>query len=297
MADEGTINSFEDAANAALAEHQESGNEAAEPETQEAAPEQKAPEPEPEPEHTRWVKSVSGNVDDKGQIIADRIYKQAYELNKQNQATAREIAQYRRMMQHPEVAAAMQRVQTGAPPPQPAKQEPEEEKTDEQILEEFVRAKAKDLFEREYGPKLRDAEIAWTRQFNADLAATQSKLHEEFGKEEYEAVKEEVGAHIAEQAQLLGVHPIILLQELSRRDKLYPTLASAARNILYPRLRETISKAKAETEAAKVNTAKGAKLPGKGTPAAAVKQSRKIDSFQDAYKAAMDENPAFKELE
>ena len=123
------------------------------------------------------------------------------------------------------------------------------------------------------------------------------RLHDEFGRDDYEAVKEEVGQAIAQQAQMMGLNPVNLLQELSRRDQLYTVLASATRNVLYPRIREAAAKAKADAEAAKVTTAKGAKLTGKGTPAGAVKASKKVDNWNDAVNAALEEDPRFKDLQ
>lgn len=269
-------------------------------ETQAAEPEKPAVEaapeaPQEETPWTKWVKSVSGNVGPDGQIIPDRIHRQAYELNRQNQKTAQEIAEYRRLLSDPKVAEAIRAATSGAEVK--AKEQPEErEKTDEQILQEFVEQKAKELFEREYGPRLRDADIAWQRQFESDMVATRNRLDQEFGKDEYESVKEEVGQAIAHAAAEARLHPVALLQDLSRRNRLYDTLASAARNALYPKIRQAAVTAKTAAENAQVAKAKSAKLPGKGTPAQAVNKSHKINSFQDALEAALEENPDFRAL-
>lgn len=293
--EKGTPDSIEasyEAAEAALAKLSE-GNEPDE-QASEAQPESV---PEPEPEEIKWVKSIDGSVNKEGEIIVDRLAKRAYESNKQAQTTAQENAQLRKMLQHPEVMAALNRIQNPQAA-QPKEEKPAEENlTDEQILQKFI----KQTLTSELDPLRQENALLFQKFAESQVNDTMTKLKEEFGEDEegkpvYDSVRDEVGRRLSVVAQQSGMTLPQLTEYLIRKQALYDTLSSTARNILYPKLKERIS----NLQVKKVEDKKKTNLLGnKGSSAQNVKKSndaKQINSIADALRLAEEENPDFAKL-
>lgn len=278
---------FDQAAEAALASGEESAAAAV---TQEAAALQEgeaveAPVSAPDvPEHVRWAKSVSGNADDQGNLIPDRLAKQAFELNKQYQPVVQRLAQLEKVLQHPRILAAMNEL--NQPAPSPTKQDAAE-KTDEQILQEFV---DKQIEERT-APLKQQAALAYQRAIQAETETAYVKLCEEFGKEQYDGIAPQIGAQMQAASQQSGIPVQQLIEFLVQRGQLYSTFEAAARSHLYPQLRDQVKKVQETASQQKLEEKKRTTVvPAKGVSAASVtKAAPKIESFEDAIRAAEEE--------
>lgn len=274
---------LEQSFNAALGE-QESGA----PEPQEAQPEQETPAAPPEePEHVKWVKSVQGNVDEKGEIVLDRVLKQAYELNRQNQTVAQRLAQINQALQHPEVVAALQRAYGQQPAQQPAKQEGE--KSDEEILAEFVEERVKKIV----SPIEQRAQLLYQTHVLDQVNLTRATLREEFGKDGeayiYDQVAPDVVNRLASIAAENNVTLDAVISFLVDRGKLTDTIRELTQTILYPKIREKAVATQTEVKQKAIEQKKGTRLTSAGTPAKQVKAVKKIESFMDAVEAAEEE--------
>lgn len=287
-----TAMSFEASAQAALAEYEKSHPESDQQEA--AAPEGQAettpvPTPAEEPEHVKWAKSVSGNTDGEGNIIQDRVLKQAYELNRQNQQTARELAQLNLALRHPEVAQAIQRVIAGTP----AKPEPVAEradKTDEQILAEFV----EDKIASKIKPVVESNEALVSRLVLNDCNSTYEKLTKEFGKENFDAVLPAINQQLNAVAQQTGISFPELTKRLVLTERLSEVYSNAARSMLYEKLKqdraqEAQTKQASTVEAKKKLTA----VPVQSSTGKTLsKPAREIKDFWDAAKLAEEQEAA-----
>lgn len=279
---------FEASARSALAEFEkgESGN--ADAGQGETAPEGKAGEsstaPVEEPEHVKWAKSVSGNVDDQGNLNVDRVLKQAYELNRQNQLTAQQLAQLKTVLQHPGVLKALEEATKGKPP-EAEKPAPDAEKSEIDILndhiDERITAATKDLTERN--------QLLFQDLVETKLNLTYAKLCEEFGKTDYDGIRDQIGQQIHAVAQRANTTPQALIEFMIRNGSLYDTFASAARNILYPRLKEQRASAAAAAEQKSVEGKRNLKAMPSGTSSKSVAKPKAIETFDDAVRAAEEE--------
>ena len=241
-----------------------------------------------EPEHVRWAKSVNGNVDPAtGQIVHDRVLKQAFELNKQAQHQAQVLSQLEAVFKHPRIASVLAEISGAAAPKLP--DQPEAEKTDEQRLEEYVNER----IQKAIGPIQAINQPLVAKYVDSEMNNTYNRLKEEFGTDDsgvplYDTVRDQVVASLAQAAANAGLTPHDLATRLALSGKLYESFATATRNLLFPKVAEAARKAK--TSGASLEAAKRAQLVPKGTPAREVKPAgRKVDSFEDAVEAAEEE--------
>lgn len=250
-----------------------------------------------EPEHIKWVKSIDGDSDPKtGEILTDRVAKRAFELNKQAQANAQKLNQLTQLLQHPDIAPAVARlINPNSATSTEAKkdEEPKAERSDEQVLEDWVNKR----IEQRLQPVLEENRMLYQEYANNQMVQSYAKLKDEFGSDDagaplYDSVREQVGQQIAQAAAANGIAPQELWNELIRRGQLYDTLASTARNLLYPKLKERVSSLQSKN----IDEKKRTRLGPKGTPATSVKQGKSISTFADAILAAEDEHPEFKQL-
>jgi hypothetical protein len=275
------------------------GKEASEAPAEKAAPaEEETAEEEPveEPEHIKWAKSIEGDYDkETGELIPERVAKRAYELNKQYQPTAQRNAELNKLLLHPEIYPHVARIMSGtAPPAKEETKEPETEKTEEQILEEFVDGRAKKLVE----PLQQQNELLFKNYHDNQVSSTYQRLKESFGNDDdgnpvYDTISAEVGRQVAHQASLMKQDPQTFIGNVVRHglatgnhDLLFNVFSSAARNVLFPRLVEQNTEKKGQAERQAVDRKKKAALPKKGTPSKSVSADKEIKTFDDAVKEA-----------
>jgi hypothetical protein len=252
-----------------------------------------------EPEHVRWVKSQNGMTDEKGQPIIDRVLKQNYELNKQNQATVQAINQIQQWFQIPTVKAAIEAHLGGGNGAAPAKQETAEDlssKTDEQIFRDAIREEAKKVAEEMVRPLVSQLQFSVGRNLDQTFNATKAALDTEFGVSDdgttpvYETIKNEVGAVIANTASRMGKHPHELLSTMAMQGTLFDALKSIARDLLYPKVSASLQEVRKKATTVATDQARRANLPGRGSPGAqARKPAPKVNSFEDAARMAEEE--------
>lgn len=255
----------------------------------------KAPEPPvDEPEHVKWAKRAQGLTNpETGEFDQDRILKQAFENHKQWQRWANESSQIRKILEHPEVAAAINRAYYGAPqqPSPPAAKAEEQEKSDEEILNEHIQRQA----EAKIKPLEQTVELLTGKFIESEMSATKMRLDEAFGKDEsgsplYDSVRDEVGQVIAAMAQQAGMHPQVALRQLTVSGKLFDTLASAARNILWERQRAAKASAPApQAGKPQPSTTKVTRLSPASRSSAPARSPKVVKSFADAVQAAEEE--------
>ena len=192
-----------------------------------------------EPEYIKWVKSIDGDSDPKtGEIIIDKVAKRAFELNKQAQTNAQKLNQLNQLLQHPALAPHVQRIIAGGNGEVvEAKPEEKKDRTDEEVLEDWVNKRIEDRLK----PLVEENRMLYNQYAENTMAVAYSKLKDEFGADDagkpmYDSVREQVGEQLAAAATQAGVKPQDLWNELIKRGTLYDTLASTARNILYPQL-------------------------------------------------------------
>lgn len=266
----------------------------------EQQPEEVEEKPAPDPEHIKWVKSIDGDYDkEKGQINVDRLAKRAYELNKQAQTTAQKIAAIDRLMQHPEMREALDRMKNPQAPKAATVTETQENLTDEQILEKWLNEKLASKLGEVVNPLKQENQLLYAEYAKNQIGNTLNQLKDEFGTDEdgtpvYDSVKEQVGQQLAAIAQSQNMPVDAFVHQLIRQNLLYQTLSATARNILFPKLKERISAFQNKS----VEDKKKFKMPGKGTPISSVKKSeaKEINSILEAAKAAELENPEFAKL-
>lgn len=246
-----------------------------------------------EPEHVRWAKAIEGDFDPvTGRFVEDRIVKRAFELNRQNQSQAQQIQQIRQALQDPEVRAAIQEARNRRQAPAAPTQTPPAEKTDEQILEEFVMERVNRTLQPVLQKIIPRVEQYRQGQVNVHKDQTYAQLREEFGADEsggyvYDSIAPQVAEAFDTAAQRLGTTRDELVSALVDRGQLLPTIRSIARDVDWQRQREAAAIVASAQSAAAVNAKRGTRLsPARGTPSGAVSQSKKINSIADAWEAA-----------
>lgn len=275
---ESEVSSFEDAVERARAETtSDTESSEARPADQTASAE--AEKASPEPEHLAWVKKVSGNVDPQtGQLIVDSVAKQAFELNKQNQQVLGQMQQVRQLLLHPEVLPIVQRIAAGGKS-ETEKPKAEAEKTDQEILQEFVDARVNELTKN-----LQQRNDRVYQKFLAsEFENTYRRIKEEFPN--YDEIREEVGALVAASAKDAGLSPDQLMAYLAENGRLYDAIRTGVVNVLFPKLQ---SQAKTKSEESGKEKLR-AKLPSKGTPSSKVRSDKSVATFEDAVRAAKEE--------
>jgi hypothetical protein len=172
--------------------------------------------------------------------------------------------------------------------------EPETEKTEEQILEEFVDGRAKKLVE----PLQQQNELLFKNYHDNQVSSTYQRLKESFGNDDdgnpvYDTISAEVGRQVAHQASLMKQDPQTFIGNVVRHglatgnhDLLFNVFSSAARNVLFPRLVEQNTEKKGQAERQAVDRKKKAALPKKGRPSKSVSADKEIKTFDDAVKEA-----------
>lgn len=261
----------------------ESG-ESGQAETEQAAP------PEPEPDHIRWVKSVSGHFDAKtNQINIDRVAKQAYELQKALGQRDNQINQINTLLQRPEILEAIDRMQKGGKQ-ETQQQKQEEPQSEEAVLADFV----KKTVDAEYKPvvtKMEQTIQVLTQNFTrAKVNEARSELRSDLGNDEsgsplIDGVWDEVANTISQTAVRAGLNPDKVIEMMAANDTLKQTVADVAKQILFPRFREAVAAKKAEP--AKVPTETKRKLAASPRPTSNARPAEfDINSFDDAVTAA-----------
>ena len=250
-----------------------------------------------EPEHVRWAKRIDGYFDPgTGQFAHDRIIKGAFELNRQNQSQAQQIQQIRQALQDPDLRAyleARRRGQPAAPIVQP--REPTAEKTDEQILEDFVLERAQKAIQpiverlERLAPRV---EQYRQQQVVGQVDQAYTALREEFGQDAaggyvYDMIAPQIADAFDSAATRLGATREQLVGALVDRGQLVGTIRSIARDIDWERQRQFVGRQLAAAQSADVESKRRTRLsPGRGTPSGQVTPSRKIESISDAWEAA-----------
>jgi len=239
-----------------------------------------------DPEHIAWAKSVKGHYDPGKGFDTERLTKQAFELNKQNQSQAANLKQLQEAFQHPEIAEVFRKVYLkGETTPAPV-EKPDEEKTNEEILTDFV----KKALQKEIEPLQAQTTVMRTSWLQNQYDSTAAALDKEF--EKYSEIKQDVNNAVAQAAVDAGVSNIALLEFLADNGKLLETFRSAARNILFPKLQEKVKTTTEVEEKVKesLEKQKRALLPGKGSPSSVIEKGDlgKV-SFEDAMEAAEEE--------
>ena len=278
--------SFEQAAEAALGE--QSGSAPAQDATAPSegkAETTPAPIPVEEPDYVRWVKSVSGNTDAQGNINVDRVLKQAYELNRQNQLVAQKLSQFNQALQHPEIQKVVMRLAN----PQQAQEPAQAELTDEQILNQHIEKIIEQRMSPVLSPLQEQAQLAFERAVKAETDSAFYALQEEFGKDEFNSVIPEIQNQLQMASLQSGVPIPQILGLMVQRGALYPAMAQIARNALFPQLKQRINQASQTAQDQNIEAKKKltmAAVKG-GTPVKQVsKPAPKIDTWEDAWKAA-----------
>ena len=236
---------------------------------------------ETDPEHIAWAKSIAGHYDPEKGFDSERITKQAFELNKQNQQQAENLKQLKEAFQNPEIAEVFRKVYLQgdtSKAPEPT-DKPDEEKTSEEILTEFVNKQFKENFQ-EVEPKFQAMYGNW---LESQYESTYKTLKGEFSN--YDEIRDQINVEIGKAAEQAGTTSANLLEFLAQKGRLLDTLRSAARNIVFPTLQEKVTtqdKVKEELE-----KKKRAVLPGPGSPSSVVEKGivEKM-SFDDAMAAA-----------
>jgi len=237
-----------------------------------------------DPEHIAWAKGIKGHFDSEKGFDTERITKQAFELNKQNQSQAENLKQLKEAFQHPEIAEVFRKVylQGGETTTKTTTDKPDEEKTSEEILTDFVNKQFQENF-GQVQPKFQAMYDQWLEtQYNT----VYTTLKGEF--ENYDEIRDQVGEEMEKAATQAGTTTTNLLEFLAQKGRLLDTFRSAARNIVFPSLQEKAStqdKIKVELE-----KKKRAVLPGQGSPSSSVSEGDKeFKTFEDAMSAAEEE--------
>jgi len=241
-----------------------------------------------DPEHIAWAKSINGHFDPEKGFDSERITKQAFELNKQNQSQAANLKQLKEAFQHPEIAEVFRKVYlNGAPAATPeATVKPDSEKTNEEILTDFVDKR----YEAKVGDLAKQNNFVYQQQLQREYKSVSDTLHTEFT--DYDKIKESVNNAVAQAAADAGITQDALLEFLATNGKLLDTYRSAARNILFPALQEKVTTTeKVEVQVQEsLDKQKRAALPGKGTPSSQVEVGEKGKmTFEESMEAAEEE--------
>ena len=265
----------------------------------------KAPAPVPGqaeqiPEHLGWARSVSGLADPTtGEISVDRLAKQAFEVNKAFQAQARTLAQFEGLLKIPKIAAAFRELagDPGPAPPAVAKAtDGEAPQTEEQILADFVRGELKKFIEPTLAPLQQQIQTVYKQYEDSQMELAYRNLQEEFGKTEdgqhyvYDTVRDQVASMIVETARQANVQVGTLLSHLIRNNQLAQTFSSAARNILFPAVRQQVETVRKAADIKKMADQKRTRLTSPGSPARDVGTVRKqAPTFEEAAEQAEQE--------
>jgi hypothetical protein len=249
-----------------------------------------------EPEHIKWVKSIDGDTNkETGEILVEKVAKRAFELNKQNQTVAQQLAQLQQILRNPEVAKAVLNVVAPGQQPAPAKPATEKaEKTDQEILDEYLEGK---LNER-ITPLVQQNQMLYMEYAKGQMQNAIGQLRQTFGNDEsgkpnFDAIGPEVFQQIGVAAQRAGVHPNQFIDALIRNGQLYPTLEATAKTILYPKMKEQVEALRNRT----VQDKKKVNLTKPGTPAKSVNEvTKQVNSILEAARQAEAENPEFAKL-
>ena len=288
----------------ALADHEA---EQAEAEPKEAKPAKAAPAKTvsdakaEEAEHIRWVKKVDGLVDkDTGELNLDRIAKAYYEMNKGFQTKAQQINQITQLLADPDIKAFIDRKVSGKPEPAPAKVEEKGEKTDEDILREFIDERAKAIATEMVGPvnqKLQQADVVIQRHIQSETISAGEKMAEEYGKDEFEAMWPEIYQTVANAAAGQRMNPDTLIQSLVMNGAWFQTMQNIANNLVAPKYKNELAELKKQRESKELEAKKRTRLTtGKGSSEKSVREAVKVRSIRDAARAAEADHPEFAEL-
>ena len=151
-----------------------------------------------DPEHIAWAKSINGHFDpDKG-FDSERITKQAFELNKQNQSQAANLKQLQEAFQHPEIAEVFRKVYlqpNGAQPTEAPAEKPDGEKTNEEILTDFVDKR----YDEKVGKIAQQNNFVYQQQLQREYQNVADTLDKEFPN--YAEIKESVNNSVAQAAR------------------------------------------------------------------------------------------------
>jgi len=239
-------------------------------------------------EHIAWAKSIKGHFDSEKGFDTERLTKQAFELNKQNQSQAVNLKQLQEAFQHPEIAEVFRKVYLQGTPSEPTvtADKPDSEKTNEEILTDFVDKR----YDQKIGPIVQQNQFAYQKLLQDEYKATAETMKSEF--DNYDEISQQVNNVVAQAAVDAGVTNVVLLEYLAVNGKLVDTFRSAARNLLYKPLQEKVATTEKLEEQVKasIEKQKATQLPGQGTPASGVEQKipEKM-SFDDAMEAAEEE--------
>lgn len=275
--------------------------EAKESETPKPAPPEAKPAAE-ESEHIKWVKRVEGLVDKAtGEINLDRLAKQAYEANRAFQSRAQEMSQFRQLLADPEFKEIVERKLAGKPlvekAPAPVK---EEEKSDEDVLREFVQEQAKAVVAKAIEPYVqrdRENQVVVEKYIQSELKSAGEQMAADYGSEEFEStIWPGVYERISQFAQAANVTPEIAIRNLCIQGQWLSTMQNIANNIVAPKLRQQLADVKRETESKELEAKKKTRLTPKGSPEKSVKPDIKVRSIRDAARAAEADHPEFAEL-
>jgi hypothetical protein len=262
----------------------------------------KTPQETTDPDHIRWAKSVQGDFDAAtGQFNTDRIVKRSYELNSFSQNLARENAELRKSLQQQQELASRKDGK-----PEVAAEEPRE-KTDAEILDEMVVAKANEVLK----PHVEVLAQLEERYVNDACLTAKSQLQEYYGKTVvpdgkggqqevyvYDAILPEIGNAVQGYLQANNIEPKAFFKQMVRSNTLIPTFQSLANAILMPRLQAQLNgkqqtQAKAEVDQVKqqaeLERQKAAVLPKRGSPTGEVTQTKVVNSIHDAARLAEEE--------
>lgn len=280
---------FDEAVNAALEETQEvSGEEVSTPaETEASEAEKTTEEATTEAEHIAWMKSVEGNVDpESGEVNIDRISKQAFELHKQTQQQASNLSQLNEILKNPQVSQFITELYGGKVAPREPATIPNAEKTDEEILGEFVDKR----FEARVGSLNENVNILTDKLIVSEQTLARKQLIEEFPN--YDEIKDQVGAMIGSAATRARMSATQLMNTLALNGTLHETLQQAAMTILYPALakEKSATVVPAKTVVTLVDEAKKrTNLTNPGANSNAQSTEAVIATFEDAADAAEEE--------
>lgn len=253
-------------------------------------------EPAEDPEHIKWVKSIDGDTNkETGEILVDKVAKRAYELNKQNQTVAQQLAQLQQILRNPEVAKAVLNAVSPGQKQAETKAEPEKtEKTDQEILDEYVDKR----LEQKITPLMQENQLLYQEFARSQIKQAGDVLRQQFGNDDsgkpvFDTIGTEVAQQIALAAQKANMHPQQFLDALIRTGQLLPTLEATAKTILYGKMKEQVEALKSRT----VQEKKKTNLVGPGTPAKSVTAvSKQVNSIMEAARQAEAENPEFAKL-
>lgn len=240
-----------------------------------------------DPEWVAWAKSVNGNTDASGNINTDAVLRQAYELNRQNQAQAQQIAQVRQLLQDPKIYEAVRTAIQGQAKP-PEKTDGKQEKTDEEVFKELVLGAVQDEFKK-FIPVQQQVAQLYQNHLYSVKDQVYSQLESEYsGDVQFSQLDPILGQVIAQEASQFQMHPSAYIDLLASRGQLYPKLKFISDAVSFQFLKNKPKEqpqAPAPTPApVEQRVAKNAQLSRPGTPVQQVKQADgSIEDLEDAW--------------